>query len=808
MILIGSKNKSVDHLRPQRSDLFLAKALICLRSLHCCAQRRIAYPLFCPGLGLHGTDFFGYNRCYFHLLSVFDDMAATTDTPTTAVETGDVLVWLNHYIGQADVAGQCMLQAAWDLACTHYPLSAVTLAGESVRDNLLSAAKVVAEMDLLPDAVAATLLVDMPNHLPNWKTVLTECCGPSVVQLVLGLDRVQKLTQFAKVDQLATPEERQQQAEAMRQMLLAMVTDIRVVLIKLALRTRTMVYLGHMDDGERKRGIAKETLDIFAPLANRLGVWQLKWQLEDLGFRHQNPDEYKRIAGLLDEKRAERLEYINDFAQTVKAELAKLGMRAEVAGRPKHIYSIYKKMVRKKLGFEDLYDIRAVRILVSSVPDCYTTLGIVHNLWQPVPGEFDDYIAHPKANDYRSLHTVVIGPQDKGVEVQIRTFDMHRFAEFGVAAHWRYKEGGRGDSAYEQKIAWLRQLLDWRENMAVSDKEDLASAFQTELFSDTIYVLTPHGKVLALPSGATPIDFAYALHSDLGNRCRGAKVNGQIVPLSTALENGQRVEIIAAKTGAPSVNWLLDGWVKSSKAIGKIRSYIRQQNAESVRDSGRHLLEKQLAKIQPKPNVQKLSERLGFHKLDDLHSALGQGELSVRAIQKAAGTLREPPPPPVDTSSIIRQSKIKASKNGVLIDGEDGLMTTLAKCCKPAPGDEIVGFVTRERGISIHRSNCASFQHLAQQSPEKVLPASWALQQDNQIFAIDIEIRAQDRSGLLRDVSDALARNKFNVTAVQTQSRDLEASMRFTLEVKQVNDLPRVLANLGEIKGVLTVTRL
>ena len=465
--------------------------------------------------------------------------------------------------------------------------------------------------------------------------------------------------------------------------------------------------------------------------------------------------------------------------------------------------------MKKKLTFDGLFDIRAVRILVDTVPECYTTLGIVHSLWQPIPGEFDDYIANPKGNGYKSLHTVIVGPEDKGVEVQIRTFDMHQFNEFGVAAHWRYKEGGKGDSAYEQKIAWLRQLLDWRENMAESGKEDLAAAFKTELFNDTIYVLTPHGKVLSLPTGATPIDFAYALHSSIGDRCRGAKVEGQIVPLSTQLENGQRVEIITAKEGHPSVNWLYEGWVKSGKAIGKIRAYIRQQNADTVREEGRVQLDKQLAKLTPKPNLQELAENLGYKKPEDLYTAVGQGEISNRAIQKACGTLNEPPPVPVSETTIVKQSKIKkGGKTGVLIDGEDGLMTTLAKCCKPAPPDDIVGFVTRERGISVHRKTCPSFRHLAEHAPEKVLDASWAALQEGQVFAVDIEIRAQDRSGLLRDVSDALARHKLNVTAVQTQSRDLEASMRFTLEVKQVNDLPRVLAGLGDVKGVLSVTRL
>ncbi|XXQ67913.1 RelA/SpoT family protein [Neisseriaceae bacterium B1] len=704
---------------------------------------------------------------------------------------------------------QKLLQAALSLAQETYPISAVTAAGEPLLSHLLAVSQIVAEMDLLSDAVAAVVLTDISTYLENWREQVTEKCGNQVASLVAGIDEVQKLTNFAKVDALATPEERAAQAETMRKMLLAMVSDIRVVLIKLALRTRTLHFLSQVPDSQIKRDIAKETLDIFAPLANRLGVWQLKWQLEDLGFRHQQPEKYREIAKLLDEKREERLSYIDEFVQTLKAAVNQAGIKCDVAGRPKHIYSIYKKMVKKKLDFDGLYDIRAVRVLVNSVPECYTTLGIVHSLWQPIPGEFDDYIANPKGNGYKSLHTVIVGPEDKGIEVQIRTHEMHEFNEFGVAAHWRYKEGGEGNSAYEQKIAWLRQLLDWRENMAESGKEDLAAAFKTELFNDTIYVLTPHGKVLSLPAGSTPIDFAYALHSDLGDRCRGAKIGGQIVPLSTRLENGQRVEIIAAKEGEPSVNWLHEGWVKSNKAISKIRSYIRAQNAEAIREQGEHQFEKIIAKIQPSPNLHKLCENLNFKSLDDLYSAIGQGDITARAIQKAAGALIEPVPVPVTASSMVKQSKIKAGvKNGILINGEEGLLTTLAKCCKPAPPDAIIGFVTRDKGISIHRQGCPDFNHLAQSSPEKVVSAQWADAESGQIYAIDIEVRATDRSGLLRDVSDCLARHKVNVTAVHTQTRDLEASMRFTLEVKKVDELPRVLTSLTEVRDVSSVTRL
>ena len=714
------------------------------------------------------------------------------------------------YTAAQSPQNQKLLRTAQQLAAQHYPPEAKThIAHEPVLQHLLAAAKMVADMDLLPEAVAATVLAEISSYLPNWQETVSEQCGKTVVTLVQGIDEVQKLTHFAKVDALATPDERAAQAEAMRKMLLAMVSDIRVVLIKLALRTRTMQFLGQTPDSPEKRAVAKETLDIFAPLANRLGVWQLKWQLEDLGFRHQNPEEYKRIAKLLEDKRTERLEYIDHFLNIIRSEMDKVGIQYDVAGRPKHIYSIYKKMVKKKLDFDGLYDIRAVRILVNTIPECYATLGIIHSLFQPIPGEFDDYIANPKGNGYKSLHTVIVGPEDKSIEVQIRTFEMHQFNEFGVAAHWRYKEGGKGDSAYEQKIAWLRQLLDWRENMAESGKEDLAAAFKTELFNDTIYVLTPHGKVLSLPAGATPIDFAYALHSSLGDRCRGAKVDGQIVPLSTPLENGQRVEIIAAKEGHPSVNWLYEGWVKSSKAISKIRAYIRAQNAETVRESGKNQLEKIISKISPKPNQQHLCEKLGFKLLDDLFTALGQGEITPRAIQKACGALVEPAPAPISATSMVKKSKIQSGdKNGVLVDGESGLLTTLAKCCKPAPPDLIIGFVTRERGVSIHRQGCSDFEHLAKQSPEKVLPASWAALDANQVFAIDIEVRANDRSGLLRDVSDALARYKVNVTAVQMQTRNLEASMRVTLEMKKVDELPRVLAGVAEVKGVASVARI
>ncbi|MDO5686155.1 MAG: bifunctional (p)ppGpp synthetase/guanosine-3',5'-bis(diphosphate) 3'-pyrophosphohydrolase [Neisseria sp.] len=715
--------------------------------------------------------------------------------------------WAENYHRSLPEADAAAFACVALLFRDHIPPTATTPTGEPLQRHLLRTAEMVAQMDLLPEAVQAVLASSLPAYLPDWREKLTAAADISVVRLVEGIDQVQKLTEFVNAPE--NPQERAQQAETMRKMLLAMVSDIRVVLIKLAMRTRTMQYLGRVADSPLKRAIAKETTEVFAPLANRLGVWQLKWQLEDLGFRYQQPEAYREIAEALAEKRDERLAYIADFSGSLKTELEKIGLKCDIAGRPKHIYSIYKKMQRKHLSFSELYDIRAVRVLVETVPECYTALGVVHSLWQPISGEFDDYISHPKSNDYRSLHTVVVGPNNKGVEVQIRTFEMHEFAEFGVAAHWRYKEGGDSDSAYEQKIAWLRQLLDWRENMAASDKENLAAAFKTELFHDTIYVLTPQGRVLSLPDGATPIDFAYALHSDLGNRCRGAKVNGQIVPLSTPLESGQRVEIIAAKSGNPSPDWLHQGWVKSSKAISKIRSFIRAQNIDSVRENGKNLLDKAIAKTGGKPNLQKLAERFNFDKSEDFFAALGQGEITPHAVEKVLSELSAPLKAALSAEDIVRSSKAGTNNpDGILIDGESGLLTVLAKCCKPAPPDAIIGFVTRERGISIHRQGCASFEHLANQHPEKILPATWSAGQSQNVFAIDLEIYAHDRNGLLRDVSEVLSRNKINVTGVQTRTKDQMATMLFTVEVRQVEELPRVLANLMEIKNILTVRRM
>ena len=723
---------------------------------------------------------------------------SVADTLADAADPGRWLAQMSGSVAAADVP---LLEKAFAAARELYQGKTLQHTGEDVFSHAVAAAAIVADLNLLTDAIIATLLFAVPDYREDWQEWLPKEFNRTVLTLVEGVNRVRRLTEIARIDQYATPEDSARQAETLRKMLLAMVADIRVVLIKLAWRTQTMHYLPQCDEPVRRQ-TAKETLELFAPLANRLGVWQIKWELEDLGFRHTEPENYKKIAKLLDERRLERIDYIDRLLDTLRGELRKAGVKGDVAGRPKHIYSIWKKMKKKKLDFSELYDIRAVRILVERLQDCYTVLGLIHSMWQPIPGEFDDYISNPKANDYRSLHTAVIGPEGRGVEVQIRTFEMHEHAEFGVAAHWRYKEGGKGDAQYEEKISWLRQLLDWREDMSGSEREGLADAFKTELFSDTIYVLTPQGRVLALPQGATAIDFAYALHTDVGHHCRGAKVEGHIVPLSTPLQNGQRVEILTAKEGGPSVNWLHEGWVKSHRAIAKIRQYIRLQNQDAVRESGRHIFERELARHPSiQPSIAQVVEKLGYHRLDEVYAALGHGELGTRALNQAIVSFAPPPPADVNPEDLVRRSRGGHDSGGILVEGVGNLMTVLAKCCRPAPPDSVVGFVTKGRGISIHRSNCLTLKRLSADVPERLIAADWG-EQKGSMFPIDLDILASDRPGLLRDISDIFSREKLNVIGVNTLSREQKAKLRFTVEVRHVRDISRILAHLMEVRGV------
>jgi GTP pyrophosphokinase len=662
--------------------------------------------------------------------------------------------------------------------------------GEPTWAHALGLAGNLAAIGLDGAGRAAGVLFAAPKHLGGIDK-LREAFGDEVAGLAAGVEKIYQL----RVATRGTPGE---QNEILRKMVLGMVEDVRVVLIRLASRTQTLRWFSKNGIQDRIE-YARETLDIYAPLANRLGVWQLKWELEDLSFRYLEPELYKRIAGMLDEKRLEREHYIQQAIATLERELKAAGVPGSVTGRPKHLYSIWNKMRNKAVDFSEVYDVRAARVIVPEVKDCYAALGVVHNLWQPIPREFDDYISRPKGNLYQSLHTAVVGPGGKTLEVQIRTEEMHRHAEYGVAAHWQYKEKARSSRQFEEKIAYLRELLAWRDEVA-----DWGKTTREARLDDTVYVLTPQGKVIDLPAGATPIDFAYALHSDLGHRCRGARVDGHIVPLDTPLASGQRVEIVAAKSGGPSRDWLNAerGFVKSHRARNKIRQWFNAQQMADTVSHGRAAVDKELRRLgASQANLEQLASRLGFGKSDEFFAAVARDEINMRQLQTA---LQQEAPAEAEPLPRIHKRKT-AAPGGVLVVGMDRLLTQLARCCKPVPPDPIRGFVTRGKGVSVHREDCASLKRLAERHPERLIDSAWG--KGDGSYAVDMAVTATDRRGLLRDIGDALAREKINVTAVRTQSRDELAFMRFSFEVGDLAQLKRAFAQVRELKGVIRVAR-
>ena len=614
----------------------------------------------------------------------------------------------------------------------------IELTNTPLLEHALGAAAILARMNMDCASITAVILHAMPDYLKDWQEKIKADFGADVSALVEGISRMEQIRQFSEMGSLPGNEikkgDQAQQIETLRKMLLAMVQDIRVVLIKLAERTQTMRHLSSAG-AEQQKIIARETQGIFAPLANRLGVWQVKWELEDLSLRYLEPQLYKQVASLLDERRVDREQYIADVLVLLKNELAQSNIQADVTGRPKHIYSIINKMKRKQLEFSELYDVRAVRILVNDLRDCYTALGLVHNLWQPIPGEFDDYIAHPKSNGYRSLHTAVIGPRNLAIEVQIRTTEMHQHSELGVAAHWRYKEGGKSDAKFDEKIAWLRQILEWKEDVA--DNGDMLEQFKSELFQDHVYVLTPQGKVIDLPKGATPVDFSYTLHTDLGHRTRGAKVNGSIVPLNYKLQNGQRVEILAAKIGSPSRDWINPslGYLQSARARAKVRQWFKMQNFDEHVAQGRTQLDKELHRLGiTSVNQDKVAQRLHFNKLEDFLAAIGRSEVTQHQIVSA---IQEELPGKIEETKPVVQRTATTHKisSGVLVEGVGNLLTKTAQCCHPEPPDAIVGYVTRDRGITLHRKDCPAMLRLPENRRDRMLEAQWGNQGDAFILA-------------------------------------------------------------------------
>src|SRR6266705_572666 len=594
--------------------------------------------------------------------------------------------------------------------------------GESAYEHALGIARSAAELRLDADARAAGLLFAAPAYLPGADEKLKESFGAEIASLVAGISRLNQLRVVMKT--AAVGKDSGPQAEVLRKMLLAMVEDIRVVLLRLASRTQTLRWLARAPHAERAQ-LARETLDIYAPLANRLGVWQLKWELEDLSFRYLEPELYKRIAGLLEGRRSERERFVEQAIAELADELARAGIRAEITGRPKHLYSIYSKMRAKSLDFSQIHDVSGLRVLVDEAKDCYTVLGVVHNLWAPIPREFDDYISRPKANLYRSLHTAVIGPEGKALEVQIRIREMHRDAELGVAAHWRYKEGakrGKGDP-FDEKIAWLRQMLAWRDEIV--DASDWVEQSKRAVLDDTVYALTPQGRVIDLPRGATPVDFAYALHTDIGHRCRGAKVNGAIVPLDYRLKNAESVEIITAKSGGPGRDWLNPalGYIKSSRARNKVRQWFNSREIAGVVAAGRAAVERELQRGGKRAvSLEELAKRLGFGKPDELFAAVGREEVGPRQLRTALLGEAERARP---AEAQAKSSRAGRPRGGILVVGVERLLTQLARCCKPATPDRISGFVTRGRGVSVHRRDCPSLALLVERFPERGIVADW-----------------------------------------------------------------------------------
>jgi len=732
-----------------------------------------------------------------------------TNSVLLASNERDVSLWVESLSKHFSLSDVELIRLACDVVTPLYA-SCAELTGTPLLQHALGAANILIDMNMDVETIAATILHAVPERLVDWRTALETQFGTNIVGLVEGISRMEQIQAFSEIEGLHDPDlkngDHAQQVESLRKMLLAMVQDIRVVLIKLAERTHTLRCLSGASPSQQKR-IAQESKGIFAPLANRLGVWQIKWELEDLSLRYLEPQLYKEVAKMLDERRVDREQYIIDVVNQLKCELNNAEVKGEVTGRPKHIYSIIKKMKSKRLDFNELYDVRAVRILVDDIKDCYTVLGLIHNLWQPIPGEFDDYIARPKSNNYRSLHTAVSGPRGLALEVQIRTVEMHQHSELGVAAHWRYKEGGKSDAKFDEKVAWLRQILAWKDEVA--DSGDLLEQFKSELFQDKVYVLTPQGKVIDLPAGATPIDFAYTLHTDLGHRTRGAKVDGSIVPLNTKLQNGQRVEILTSKHGSPSRDWLNAtlGFLQSPGARAKVRHWFKYQHFEENAAQGRAKLDRELHRAGVGAiNQEKIAQKLQFQKLEDFLAAIGRGDISEHQIALAIQGEVAPKPEQATTPLAPKRISTLKSQTAVEIEGIGNLQTSTAKCCKPMPQDIIVGYLTRDHGVTIHRKACTFIARLPEDRRDRVLNAQWGNSQSVR-SDVDIEVEAHDRQGLLRDISDLFAREKINATKANTMSRNHLALMQFSIEISDLEQLSRLLALIQHVPNVIAARR-
>ncbi len=668
--------------------------------------------------------------------------------------------------------------------------------GTPYLEHPLETANTLADLQLDAATLAAALLHDVPEDCGVPLADIEAKFGSEVSKLVEGTTKLGKLSWYR------APESKQKsQAENLRKMLIAMAEDLRVVFIKLADRLHNMRTLGALSH-EKRRNIARETLEIYAPLAHRLGIWEVKWQLEDLSFRYLEPQTYHKIARLVATRRAQRESFIADVTRILGQELNKAGIKAEVFGRPKHIYSIYNKMNKYSAhgkDFSDIHDLFALRVLVNTVSDCYQALGIIHNLWHPIPEEFADHIANPKTNGYQSLHTTVLGLGTTPLEIQIRTYDMHRLADYGVAAHWRYKETGKQDMHFEDKVAWLRQLIEWQTDL---DSEQFLESLKTDIFIDQVFAYTPTGEIKALPKGATPLDFAYLIHTELGHRCIGTKVNGKLVPLNHELKNGDVVEIMSTKADrGPSLDWLnIDlGYVKTSHAREKIRQWFKKQEREQNVERGKQLLDRELKRLGISlPNTEEVAHIFSCDTFDEFLAAIGSGGITPRQLAKLT---EEPEPAPTTTKT---PSIERINTSGVQVLGVGDLLTRLSACCHPLPGDEIIGFITRSQGVSIHRKDCINVTSLKEK--ERLIDVSWG-GQIQEVYPINIQIDAWDRLGLLRDITTIVAEQKVNISGINLEERGDTITIFATLDIKSMPQLTQLLSKIRGIRGVISALR-
>jgi len=708
--------------------------------------------------------------------------------------------WLEALISRLTPVERNLVASASAWAQQHYQ-NVLHPTGQPWLDHARHATATLGTFRVGGEAIAAMMLLGAPLSTKVERESLQNAFGPAVLALVEGVSSMAQIQLLRRQNETQSKRsDRASQLEALRKMFLAMAQDVRIVLLKLADQVQWLRELSASEDAHARTDVARETLELFAPLANRLGIWQLKWELEDLAFRCLEPEIYRNLARELDEKRKDRETYIAEVTHLLQAELASAGISAQVTGRPKHIYSIWQKMRKKAVGLADLFDVRAVRVMVNDVKECYTVLGLVHNLWTPIPEEFDDYIARPKANRYRSLHTAVIGPAQKLLEVQIRTHEMHQHAELGVAAHWRYKEAAKDDKSLDDKIAWLRNVLEWKDELA--DASELTVYLKAELFEQLIYAVTPQGRVIDLPRGSTPIDFAYRLHTELGHRCRGAKVNGHIVPLTYPLTNGERVEIIAAKEGGPSRDWLNPdrGFIRSDRARTKVRQWFNSQQLTDAVSHGRALLDKELQRLgKTGQNLEKLAAQLELRNADEFFAAVGRGEVPSRQLQAA---IQGDVSPEKSLAQPTSPRQI-TEPGGILVVGVDKLLTVLARCCKPAPPDRIIGFVTRGRGVTVHRADCHNVPRLPQ---ERLIASAWG-DTGTYRFPVDLEITGGGHPALMRDILDVFTREKVRIASSVSHSKNLNATMAFTVEVEGLQQLTRVLALVRDIAGVQAARR-